>query len=211
VLDLHVEIIEFSTTGERDKIMKAFALATVALAVVVSTPASAANFIGATTLASPTYNRPLAGTPPVSLSAVGTAVHYQTVAFTVGTTGSYTFLMSALVPAGWDTFLSLYSNSFNPALSLTNILVSNDDNPTIGLSGFTINLTAGTSYFAVATGFGNNDVGTYNLAITGPGTVNFPAAAGVPEPATWAMMLLGFGGVGFAMRRRSVTTRVRFV
>lgn len=25
---------------------------------------------------------------------------------------------------------------------------------------------------------------------------------GVPEPATWAMMLLGFGGIGFAMRRR---------
>lgn len=25
----------------------------------------------------------------------------------------------------------------------------------------------------------------------------------VPEPATWAMMLLGFAGIGFAMRRRS--------
>lgn len=25
---------------------------------------------------------------------------------------------------------------------------------------------------------------------------------GVPEPATWAMMLLGFGGIGVAMRRR---------
>ena len=24
---------------------------------------------------------------------------------------------------------------------------------------------------------------------------------GVPEPGTWAMMLLGFGGIGFAMRR----------
>ncbi|KTT71870.1 PEPxxWA-CTERM sorting domain-containing protein [Sphingomonas endophytica] len=28
------------------------------------------------------------------------------------------------------------------------------------------------------------------------------AAAGVPEPATWAMMLLGFGAVGVAVRRR---------
>lgn len=27
----------------------------------------------------------------------------------------------------------------------------------------------------------------------------------VPEPATWAMMLLGFGAVGFAMRRRKQT------
>lgn len=27
-------------------------------------------------------------------------------------------------------------------------------------------------------------------------------AGGVPEPATWAMMLLGFGGIGFAIRRK---------
>ena len=30
----------------------------------------------------------------------------------------------------------------------------------------------------------------------------FSSAPGVPEPATWAMMLLGFGGIGMAMRRR---------
>jgi hypothetical protein len=32
--------------------------------------------------------------------------------------------------------------------------------------------------------------------------VRFTAqSASVPEPATWAMMLLGFGAIGFAMRR----------
>ena len=37
------------------------------------------------------------------------------------------------------------------------------------------------------------------------------SAAAVPEPATWAMMLLGFGAIGFGMRRRrSDTVRVRF-
>lgn len=35
--------------------------------------------------------------------------------------------------------------------------------------------------------------------------------AAVPEPATWAMMLFGFGAIGFGMRRRrSDTVRVRF-
>jgi hypothetical protein len=33
------------------------------------------------------------------------------------------------------------------------------------------------------------------------------AAAAVPEPATWAMMIFGFAGIGFAMRRRNKETR----
>ena len=55
--------------------------------------------------------------------------------------------------------------------------------------------------------------GTYTLTIQGTrgttgsfgGNVAFTAAA-VPEPATWAMMLFGFGAVGFAMRRRRQPT-----
>ena len=51
------------------------------------------------------------------------------------------------------------------------------------------------------------DAGTYTLTINGNndstgslgGTVTINA---VPEPGTWAMMLLGFGAAGFAMRRR---------
>lgn len=31
-----------------------------------------------------------------------------------------------------------------------------------------------------------------------------PATGGVPEPASWALMILGFGGVGASLRRRSV-------
>jgi hypothetical protein len=33
-------------------------------------------------------------------------------------------------------------------------------------------------------------------------SVDGPRGNTVPEPATWAMMLLGFGGIGMAMRRR---------
>ncbi len=42
--------------------------------------------------------------------------------------------------------------------------------------------------------------GTYSLgAATGSGTFNVSA---VPEPSTWAMMLLGFAGIGFITYRR---------
>ena len=36
------------------------------------------------------------------------------------------------------------------------------------------------------------------------GTITYdytPAVSGVPEPATWAMMLIGFAGLGFAFRQ----------
>ena len=42
---------------------------------------------------------------------------------------------------------------------------------------------------------------TNNPSVDAFETANFNVAA-VPEPATWAMMLIGFGGIGLAMRRR---------
>jgi hypothetical protein len=55
---------------------------------------------------------------------------------------------------------------------------------------------------------GSLGIGSYHLSFGGTttggggegGTLSFFQA--VPEPSTWAMMLLGFVGIGFAMRRR---------
>lgn len=42
-------------------------------------------------------------------------------------------------------------------------------------------------------------------------TVTSDATSPVPEPATWAMLMFGFGGLGYAMRRREKTgVRIRF-
>ena len=54
--------------------------------------------------------------------------------------------------------------------------------------------------------------GTQTLTVNGisrgngsfAGTLAFTAASAVPEPATWAMMLFGFGAVGYSMRSRKV-------
>lgn len=40
---------------------------------------------------------------------------------------------------------------------------------------------------------------------SGLSEVRFAGVSAVPEPATWAMMLLGFGAVGYSMRRRKVS------
>jgi hypothetical protein len=61
--------------------------------------------------------------------------------------------------------------------------------------------------------FDANVDNTYRLDLTsGSNTVTAfaqigaGAPAAVPEPATWAMMLFGFGAVGFQMRRKRTAT-----
>jgi hypothetical protein len=65
---------------------------------------------------------------------------------------------------------------------------------------FTYTITEGTGRFLNGTG-SFNQVGTVSTVGGPPSrlTLNFTA---VPEPATWAMMLLGFAGIGLAVRRR---------
>ena len=47
----------------------------------------------------------------------------------------------------------------------------------------------------------NNGPAQGSLALNS-GSTAVPLAAAVPEPASWAMMIIGFGGVGALMRRR---------
>lgn len=54
--------------------------------------------------------------------------------------------------------------------------------------------------------FGNYGIDALEYSITAP-----TMTAAVPEPASWAMMMIGIGAVGYAMRRRQkVMTRVSF-
>ena len=70
-----------------------------------------------------------------------------------------------------------------------------------------------------STGFVNNatlaslglTAGVYNYTIGGNTlTVNIGQAAAVPEPATWGLMVLGFGMIGAAARSRKVKTTVAY-
>ena len=85
--------------------------------------------------------------------------------------------------------------------SATYNTISNGSN---WLAGEALNGDYFTSIKFNITGAGVNDIRQVRIG----GIANVPAA--VPEPATWAMMLAGFGLMGAGMRRRKAETRVRF-
>ena len=72
-------------------------------------------------------------------------------------------------------------------------------------SAHTRNMIEGTAVFSSLRQDGKIALGTFNGAIPAlpaPPTAEMP----VPEPATWAMLLLGFGFIGLILRRRRGTT-----
>ncbi len=71
--------------------------------------------------------------------------------------------------------------------------------PVPGATGFTGALAAGTYTLWLVDG---DETATYSF--------NADVSA-VPEPATWATMIVGLGIAGFALRRRPQAVRVRFV
>jgi hypothetical protein len=134
-------------------------------------------------------------------------------------------------PAGWQTsgasdvfYLNVRDNdgaaflAQNAGVSGLSIEGAAGGNGVVFLNGGQLNNTIGSwkSYFSdsaiitglsfgAGSGFGANFVGFIdNVRGTGvsgdTGIVNFEA---VPEPATWAMMIGGFGLAGAAMRRRA--------
>jgi len=177
------------------------AAAAVFALLAASSTADAQTFAG-TTVGGPTWNRPVQGNPPSSLSGIGSNVAYDVIGFRVTMSGAYDLLSTALAPTNWDNFLHLYAGSFNATSPFVNVIIGNDDFPSFGLAGFNgLALTAGVDYFAVTSGFDNSNAGTYELSISGPGTAFTPGAS-VPEPASMALLLVGGVALFVPARRR---------
>jgi len=75
-----------------------------------------------------------------------------------------------------------------------------DTNPFLGVMSDTANITS------ISFNLQTNNSG---FAISQLNTIGRQQAPAVPEPGTWAMMLLGFGGMGVAMRKRRTGIAVR--
>lgn len=122
------------------------------------------------------------------------------------------------------TFFAAGSTTFVPSTSLSSCSVTFPSTYTCGNMWFynnvsaqtyitfkTVQSSANTNYFFAAGSF--NAVGTYNSTNPGNGQmgrliVTESAVPAIPEPATWGMMLFGFGLIGSVIRRRERATRL---
>lgn len=105
---------------------------------------------------------------------------------------------------------STIASSAENDTDFTSIVLTGTGLPTGGIS---IGAAPGSTDFSETRSLAGIAVGagTFTLTLTGtPGTqngsfggsVSFIPTSAVPEPATWAFMLIGFGAVGYSMRKR---------
>ncbi len=119
------------------------------------------------------------------------------------------FTVDGFASASDPDGVGLFNAAMNPPASTTSFGRSSPDGRVVqtdfGINGLTEGETSATYIFRTnATAF--DRLGTFGIidGSTISGTSFQPIlAAGVPEPASWAMMVLGFGAIGATMRRRT--------
>jgi hypothetical protein len=108
--------------------------------------------------------------------------------------GLVSSLTSNILPAGWSLSELTFLDFANTTVYGAGLLLAAHQFDSIGASviGATVQPVAP---FALTE--------QYHIVSTGSGTANSTIdIASVPEPAAWALMILGFAGVGTSLRRR---------
>ena len=138
---------------------------------------------------------PLAGVPlQVRTQGSGSLVQNNGV-FGVSAAGAGTF--------GLDPLLFVDAAPFMLQISDPGLYVASE-------SGTTISSSVPATLFQTLGDCGYGRVSTLCSQGRATLTFDFTPASAVPEPATWAMMIVGFGAVGYSMRRRKANVRVSY-
>ena len=136
-------------------------------------------------------------TPTVSLT--GLTINFgqepigatQTGSFSFNTDGS-AYLANILVGSSTTGETITGASLTGPGLAVSPLFTAFTVGNNHGIAASNVSLLANSTYAFSFTGSGNTSAAvTGNISLTP-----------VPEPATWGMMLLGFTGIGMAIRRR---------
>ena len=146
--------------------------ATVPVGEGLVAPPALKNDISSTIAVGPTYKRGSGNnTTTYNASSVGSAVYFNTITFVAPSSGMTTFEITAANLTGayvYDTYITLYQTSFNPATPAVNFLRGDDDSGTLQFSSkLSHNLVAGTTYVMVVSTYSNGVTGTFTLT-SGP-------------------------------------------
>jgi hypothetical protein len=145
-------------------------------------------FTGNLASTDPTFVRPLA-----SGTAGSTTVFYDVTPFYVTTAGTYSIEQTS----GFDDYMFIYANAFNPLTPTANFVEGDDDDGAGNDSLITRALTPGVQYYLVNTSFGTGITGAYTVTQNGP----VPIVVGlIPEPTT--LGALAAAGLILGRRRR---------
>lgn len=192
--------------------------AALALLLATSVPAHAATIVLTTNLSGANEVPPRAtagfGTATVTFDDVTNILDIQS-SF-AGLTGTTTMAhihccagpgangpVATTVPSFPGFPLGVTSGAFSETLDLTN---PTSFNPAfITSSGGTV---LGVRNALVAGLLGGQTYLNIHTTVFPGGEIRGQLLAAVPEPATWGMMLAGFGAIGYALRRRRVNVRV---
>jgi choice-of-anchor C domain-containing protein len=140
------------------------------------------------------YWQPEDGSRSVDLSGNANGSISQTFDTVLGQRYAVSFFLAGNPDGGPAAKVAITSATGGPVQSDTFTVSGSDSRASMGWQAYTYNFTAAststTLSFASATG-----------TAYGPALDNV-SVLGVPEPATWAMMLMGFGGLGAVLRHR---------
>jgi hypothetical protein len=180
---------------------KFFPLAGAALLAVAALPAEAATIVQGSTTVTASMDAGSNNSFNIGFSDANLGNPFnEFLTFTTDVAGQLNiFLGTTATDATNDTdFSNVFLTGTGIAAPISIAQILGDPNETRALNNFAVG------------------VGTFTLNIQGtPGTQNgafggnvaFVSSA-VPEPATWAMMLVGFGAIGASMRRRRRVTAI---
>ena len=176
--------------------IRLLSLATIgAAALVALSPAAHAQATAGTVI----FNNDLSGLPSfsTSFSSIAPLVNpfSQTLTFTTATAGSVTIGVqtSATGDSNDVDFTNVFLTGTGIVGSVPIMPISGDPLESLGLANFALGIG---TFVLTLEGTPGTQTGSFG------GSVAFQAQSAVPEPGTWAMMLIGFGAVGFSMRRK---------
>lgn len=151
-----------------------------------------------------------AGNPYLSLGVAANGYNYATMSLTFATATSG-FLADLRWTDGGPNIGNLAYNSasiaaYNANGDLIDVIQFNNNGNYTGYAPGTYGFLRATADI-VRIDFNNAFMGARNLQYIGPA---FADPGAIPEPATWAMLIMGFALTGGMLRRRAGRTRVRF-